>query len=394
MTIRRFFSGVERATRRELRRIASSGEYRAVLWWLPLGLVLFFAIFFSQEVVGELSVAVVDEDNTPLSRRVVSMIRTSPETRLVEEFSDMEQARRALLRGDVVGVVEIERGFGSTLLAGKTAEITYYDSGANISTNSLSGKGVQTAVTTFGVGVAVARAEMMGATRERALAESMPIAFTTYGLFNPWLNYAYYIAPCFWAMVLIIASMLSTIYAVGWELRYGGAVEWLRSANGSTLVALLGKLLPSTLALWLLAVVTGTLLFGVFGAPMRGEWGVLVAGTLLLISAYQGVAVFVVALTASMRLSLSLGGGYSVLAFTFSGVTFPTMAMLSTVQPFTQLFPYTYFMRLYIDQAVRGSAWWLSMQDLGAIMLFLLLPLLALGRLRRVVLNRKFWGRL
>ena len=121
---------------------------------------------------------------------------------------------------------------------------------------------------------------------------------------------------------------------------------------------------------------------------------VLAVGTAVLIVAYQAVALFVVALTASFRLSLSLGGGYSVLAFTFSGVTFPTMAMLAWVQPFTMLFPYTYFMRLYIDQAVRGSAWWLSMQDISAMLLFCLLPLLVLGRLKRVAINRKFWGRL
>jgi ABC-2 type transport system permease protein len=120
----------------------------------------------------------------------------------------------------------------------------------------------------------------------------------------------------------------------------------------------------------------------------------LAVGTLVLIWAYQAVALFVVALTASFRLSLSLGGGYSVLAFTFSGVTFPTMAMLSAVQPLTMLFPYTYFMRLYIDQAVRGSAWWLSLLDVAAMLLFCLLPLLAWGRLKRVSITRKFWVRL
>ena len=385
---------VGRALQREMGRLGSNAEYRAVVWWLPLGLVIFFAIFFSQEVVGPLPVAVVDWDDTPLSRKVVSMIRTTPETRLVEEFADMDTARRALLEGRVVGVVEIEAEFERKVLSGESAVVVYYDSGTNISANSLSAKGVQTAVATFGAGVAVEQAKMEGTTDEEALAQAMPIALSTYALFNPWLNYAYYIAPCFLAMVLIIATMLSTIYAVGGELRDGSSVAWLRSANGSVLGALVGKLIPATLALWLLAVVIGVVLFGVFGAPMRGEWAVLAVGVVALIWAYQSIAVAVVALTASMRLSLSLGGGYSVLAFTFSGVTFPTMAMLSAVQPLTMLFPYTYFMRLYIDQAVRGSAWWLSMQDLSAMLLFCLVSLFALGRLRRVSVNRKFWGRL
>ena len=135
-------------------------------------------------------------------------------------------------------------------------------------------------------------------------------------------------------------------------------------------------------------------MFGIFGASVQGSWIVLAASTAALIVAYQAVSLFVVALTASFRLSLSLGGGYSVLAFTFSGVTFPTMAMFSAVQPLTMLFPYTYFMRIYIDQVVRGSAWWASMLDLGAMLLFGVLPLLLFGRLKRIMVKRNYWGRI
>lgn len=374
--------------------MVSNGEYRSVTIWLPLGVILFFALFFSQEVVGSLPVAVVDEDNSNLSRRLVSMLYATHEIAFVEEVADVAAAQAKLLAGDVVGVVEIPDGFSKNILSGRSAEVVYYDSGTNVSTSSLSAKGVQTAVSSLGVGVALQRAEMEGATPDEAMAQAMPIGFSTYGLFNPWLNYAYYVGPCFWVMILIIASMLSTIYAMGTELRYGTAAEWLRSANGSLMAGVLGKLAPATLSLWLLAVVVGVLIFGVFGTPMRGSWAMLAVGTLVLIWAYQAVALFVVALTASFRLSLSLGGGYSVLAFTFSGVTFPTMAMLSAVQPLTMLFPYTYFMRLYIDQAVRGSAWWLSLLDVAAMLLFCLLPLLAWGRLKRVSITRKFWGKL
>lgn len=394
MTLKRFWSGVTASARREVERIAVDREYRSVLVWLPLGVILFFALFFSQEVVGPLPVAVVDEDNSYLSRRLVSMLRATHETALAEEVADMAEARSKLLAGDVVGIVEIPNDFAQNILLGTTAEVVYYNSGTNISTASLSSKGVQTAVTSFGVGVALQRAEIGGAMPDEAMAQAMPIGFTTYALFNPWLNYAYYVGPCFWTMILIIASMLSTIYAVGSELRYATSVEWLRSANGSLVGAIMGKLFPTTLLLWLLSAVVGVLIFAIFGAPMQGSWAMLAVGTMALIIAYQAVALFVVAVTASFRLSLSLGGGYSVLAFTFSGVTFPTMAMIGWVQPFTMIFPYTYFMELYIDQAVRGVEWWLSMPKIGAMLLFCLLPLIVLGRLKRVTINRKFWGRL
>ena len=394
MTAKRFLAGIASATRREIGRIATNAEYHAVMWWLPLSVILFFAIFFSQEVVGALPVAVVDEDNSSLSRKAVSMIKATPQTALVQEYADMESASIALLQGRAVGIIEFPNGFAKSILSGRSADVVFYDSGANISTNSLLAKGVHTAITSLGVGIALQRAEIEGVAPNKAMAKIMPIGVSTYGLFNPWLNYAYYVAPCFIVMILVIATMLSTIYAVGSELRYGTSTAWLRSGEGSLIGAVVGKLIPSTLSLWFLSVVAGILIFSIFGAPMQGSWGVLVAGTIALIMAYQAVALFVVAMTASFRLSLSLGGGYSVLAFTFSGVTFPTMAMLSWIQPLTMLFPYTYFMRLYIDQAVRGSAWWLSMQDIAAMLLFCLLALLAFGRLKRVTINRKFWGRL
>ena len=394
MRFGRFWSGVTTTAKREIDRIATNGEYRSVILWLPLGVILFFAVFFSQEVVGALPVAVVDEDNSYLSRRLVSMLYATHETALVEEVPDMVEARSKLLSGRVVGVVEIPNGFARNILSGETTEVVYYDSDTNISTSSLSSKGVQTAVTSFGVGVALQRAEMSGMMPNEAMAQVMPIAFSTYGLFNPWLNYAYYVGPCFWAMILIIASMLSTIYAVGTELRYATSVGWLRSANGSLLAGLMGKLAPTTITMWLLAIVIGALIFGAFGAPMRGSWTMLIVGAMTLIVAYQAVALFVVALTASFRLSLSLGGGYSVLAFTFSGVTFPTMAMLAWIQPFTMLFPYTYFMELYIDQAVRGAEWWYSMTEIAAMLLFCLLPLLLFGRLKKVLVNRRYWRKL
>ena len=392
--MKRFFGGVASSALREVHRLSASGEYRAVVWWLPLALVLFFAIFFSQEVVGSLPIAVVDEDDSYLSRRLVGMLYASHEVADVEEMTDIAEAKQQLFSGSVVGVVEIPDDFARNLLSGRPAEVVYYDSGTNISTASLSAKGVQTAVSSFDVGVALQRAEIRGAMPDEAMAQAMPIAFSTYGLFNPWLNYAYYVGPCFWAMVLIISSMLSTIYALGEELRSGTSLEWLDSANGSLLAALMGKLAPITVALWLLTTVVAMLIFGLFGAPMRGSWLMLVLGSAVLIMAYQAVAIFVVALTTSFRLSLSLGGGYSVLAFTFSGVTFPTMAMFSAVQPFTRLFPYTYFMELYIDQAVRGVAWHYSMLDIAAMLMFLLLPLLTFRRLHKVVSKAKFWGRL
>ena len=91
---------------------------------------------------------------------------------------------------------------------------------------------------------------------------------------------------------------------------------------------------------------------------------------------------------------LSIGGGYSVLAFTFSGLTFPIMAMWEPMQWVSRIFPFTFYTDLFVDQMLRGTPWVYSLPDLCWMSLFIVLPLLCLPRLKRVATEEKFWGRL
>ena len=106
------------------------------------------------------------------------------------------------------------------------------------------------------------------------------------------------------------------------------------------------------------------------------------------------VHVLIVSLLANLRLSLSIGGGYSVLAFTFSGLTFPMMAMYPWVQAFSKIFPFTFYTDIFIDQALRGAPVVDSLWDMGYIALFIVLPMLCLPRLRKICSDEKYWGRM
>jgi ABC-2 type transport system permease protein len=111
------------------------------------------------------------------------------------------------------------------------------------------------------------------------------------------------------------------------------------------------------------------------------------------IVAYQSVALFIVATTANLRLALSLGGGYAVMAFTFSGITFPAIAMFRAIQPITSLFPLTWFTEIFIDQAMRGAPIEYSIKPLATLTLFLLLPLLTARRLQIILSNSQYWSK-
>ena len=226
------------------------------------------------------------------------------------------------------------------------------------------------------------------------MAQLMPVRFNKHVLFNPYVNYGYYLSPSFMPMMLMIFTVMVTIFAIGVELKRSTAREWFATGGDSVAAALTGKLLPVTGILFLQAIVMLVIIFKVVGVPLNGSFGVILAGTALFVLSYQSISVMLVALMANLRLALSLGGGYSVLAFTFSGLTFPLMAMWAPMRWMSRFFPFSYCTDIYVDQMMRGAPVVCSLPDLGWMTLFVVLPLLALPRLKRVCTEEKFWGKM
>lgn len=378
---------------REGRRFAASRIYRMAGLWLPLVAFGFFVVFFSKGEVRNLPVAVVDEDNTPLSRRAVSMFDASSELSVCYEPQSVREAEQLLRRGDIYAVILLPRNFQSDILALRGSSVELYNSGANLSTNGLISRGVMVVTRTLSAATTIRMVEQQGASFGEALAVAEPIVLEQHALFNPWLNYGYYLAGCFMPMMLVVLCVVTTTYALGTELRDATAHEWLAESEGSLAAALVGKLGFVTLIMSVVAAVMLVAIFFVQDVPLRGSVLLVVVATVVLILSYEAVALFIVALTANMRLALSLGGGYSVLAFTFSGITFPTMAMYGAVTWLSPLFPYMHYMHLMIDQTVRGAAAEYSLHYLAWMVTFWLLPIVAAGRLGRVFRDEKYLKR-
>ncbi len=260
--------------------------------------------------------------------------------------------------------------------------------------NGLLSKDIQTAVTTFAAGIQIQLLTKQGLTERQAMAQLMPVRFDRHVLFNPYINYGYYLSPSFMPMMLMIFTVMATIFTIGTELKHSTAGEWLATARGSVGAALAGKLLPVLTVLFLMSLVMLCFIFGVVGTPLNGSVWVLVASSLLFVLSYQAIGVFMIAVLSNLRLALSLGGGYSVLAFTFSGLTFPIMAMWPAMRVVSRFFPFTYYTDVFVDQALRGAPVRCSLPDMGCMALFIVLPFLCLPRLRRICTDKKFWGRL
>ena len=392
--MRNYFKETDQVVRRELRRIVRQPMYWVLMVVLPVVSFAFFAVIFERGVARNIPIAVLDEDHTTLSRKVTQMIDDTPTAMVSYEVQSMEEAQRLMREGRISAIVHIPAFFEKNILSNSQTHIECSVSGTNITVNGLLSKDLQTAVTTFQAGVQLQLLMKQGLTEKQAMAQIMPVRFVKHVLFNPYINYSYYLSPSFMPMMLMIFAMLVTIFAIGTELKHATAREWLGTGNGSVAAALAGKVLPITAVMFLISLVMLVINFKIVGTPLNGSLAVILAGTLLFILSYQSISVLIVSLLANLRLSLSIGGGYSVLAFTFSGLTFPIMAMWPAMRYLSRLFPFTYYTDIFVDQMLRGAPVACSLPDMGYMSLFIVLPLLCLPRLKRVCTEEKFWGRL
>lgn len=386
-------SGIHRVLRREVRSIFSDRLYLASTVVLPLIMLLFFVVIFWDGSITKLPVSVVDNDNTVLSRNLVSMVDATPGVDIGRSDLSVDEANSGLLRGETYGYIVIPDGFEDDIVGSRQTSVNVYISATNLSAAGVLRRDIQQAVKTFSSGVAMARLAAIGVDGYQVMAEVMPINMQTHTLANPYMNYGYYLAPIFMIVGVIVFTVLATIYAIGRELRYATAPEWMAAAYYSLPVALIGKLLPITIAMMIMMQLVMFIMFVVMGMECVGSYVVILLASLLFIVAYQAIAVVIVAVTANLRLALSLGGGYSVMAFTFSGITFPIMAMYEVAQLFSRLFPLTYFSRIFINEAMLGADTRYSFADIGALLIFILLVLFVWRRLGRVVRNSKYWGK-
>jgi len=379
---------------REVERMTGSTVYLFTSLVGPLiSFVLLLAIF-SDGVPSQLPIGVVDMDNTVLSRKMSQWVNATSEVEIVFRSPNLKEAQHQLEMGEIQAIVFIPEGIEKAILKGSGQTVPVYINNVNILIGGYLQKGIYKALATLSSGVKLQVEMKNGRNREQAMANIHPIYTHQHVLFNPFGNYAYFLLSALFPLIVVLFTMLSTIYATGIELREGTGPNWLNHADGSIIVALAGKLLPYTLLLSITMVVMNMILFVQMGTPLHGSFFLIMLAEIVLIFTYQMVGVLIVGITANLRLSLSLASAYSMMALTFAGLTFPQFSMPLLARLFSLIFPFTYWIKVFISQAFRSEAAINGILPIGTMLIFILASLAFLPRLKRLLSNEKYWGKI
>lgn len=380
---------------REIRRFGHDRTLLLITIVIPVVLGVLYVVMFSAGTAYNLPIAVIDNDNTSTSRQLSTMIASSPTTFVAQRCVSIEDARAQMDRGEVDAIVYIPKNFESNVLGGKGGEVAVWLNGTYITKSSLIERDLKTLLQAFNIGVGTQMLTARGLSTGQAYSMAYPVVIDKHVLFNPYSSYAYYLLPGLMPLVLIIMVSLTASYVIGSEFRYGTAREWIETAGGSISMALTAKLSPYLLIFIIIGVFMSTLLYRFLGLPIEpGSMGIMVAGNVFLVMGYMSLSIMFVALTSNMRFALSISAAYTIAAFSFSGLTFPHLAMYGVISGAANLFPMTFYLDMFVEQGIKGAPIARSLGDLAAMGGFILLGAMFTGMLKRKAMSDKYYGKL
>ncbi len=379
---------------REIDRMSGSTIYLFTTLIGPLISFVILLSIFAEGVPSNLPVGIVDLDHSALSRKIVMWLGATPEAEIAMHFPNQEEAYEQMAEGKLDAIVIIPEGTEKNILKGSNQKIAVFINNTNILKGGYLQKGIYKSLATLSGGIKLQIAMKSGLPERQAKSKIQPVRLQQHILFNPSGNYSYFLLSALLPLMIVIFTLLSNVFAIGSEVREGTGPDWLEHSGGSMIVGLAGKLLPYTFLLAIDAVVMNVVLFIRMGTPLQGSFAFIVLGELGLIFTYQMLAVLLVSVTANLRLALSLASAYAMMALTFSGLTFPQFAMPVVANVFSYLFPFTQWVKIFISQAIRGEAVVEALVPMAIFLLFIFLSWSFLPRLKRLLKEEKYWGKI
>lgn len=209
--------------REELRNAVKDQGVLIFFFILPLGYPLLYAFIYTNEVVREVPIAVVDDCRSAQSREYLRHLDASPDVKIISYCAEMGEAKRLVKHREAYGIVRIPRDFSQRLAEGEQAHVSAY---ADMS-GMLYYKSVLTANTNVSLAMnARIKAERSGSTTaEQAKVAQHPIDYEEVSLFNPQNGFATFLIPA----VLILIIQQSMLLGVG--MAAGTAREHNRFRN-------------------------------------------------------------------------------------------------------------------------------------------------------------------
>ena len=176
---------------------------------VPLAYPLLYAFIYNNEVIREVPTAVVDYDNTALSRQYIRNVDATPDVHIVAHCTSRAEAEQLIKNREIYGIVRIPSDFTRNINTMQQAHIGVYA--------DMSGLLYYKALLLANTNVSLAmNADIKvqrkpSTTVEQDKVTQMPIRYEQVDLYNPQTGFAAFLIPA----VLILVLQQTLVLGVG-----------------------------------------------------------------------------------------------------------------------------------------------------------------------------------
>ena len=187
---------------------------------------LIYGIYYPQpylnQILRKLPIAVVDADQSELSRRIVETLDASGALSVVARARTLADARAVMDRGDAFATVGIPPGTERDVLKGVTSHIPIYADATYLFVFRSLSSGVAAAISTLSSELAAGGARTDGSLVKATLAGTSPADILLQPIFNPVGGYASYVVPAAFLLILQQTLLVGAALLTSIALAQGG----------------------------------------------------------------------------------------------------------------------------------------------------------------------------
>lgn len=332
---------------------------RPIYLMASVGAVTVSMFFFMTLLWGgaaeNMPIAIVDHDQTSISRRLYHEMQATPSVDIQLVTNSYAEARNAMQRGKIYGIFIVPDGFYSDVASFRRPRLDFYTTNAY----TVGGNTAYKQMTM--VANLVSGAFQREVLRKKGMSDDVimhriqPVVIESHLIANPWGNYTIYLVSTIMPGIIGLVALMITIFAIGFELKTKTSREWLRTAGDDYTVAMIGKLLPHTVIYLVLGIACHIILYNLAGFPVHGSHIRLLFGQLLFIMAMEIMGIVMIGCIPVLRDALSIGALYAMLGFSLSGFTYPNMGMLPFVRAISYIEPLRHYYLIFVNEALMGA---------------------------------------
>ena len=314
----------------------------------PLLMIFLFGYALSLDV-DRIPTYVFDQDQTPASREIISLLSGSRYFHVVGRIERETEIDAALIKRDALLVFVVPTGFSAQAKRGLKAPVQAIFDGSDSNTATIAVGYLQAVTAGFDITLQSNRLRQAG-----IRMADMPVEGRIRVWFNPEMKSRNFIIPGLTGVIMMAICSLMTALSVSRE-KETGTLEQLISTPISSAELLLGKLLPYVavgLVDLILVVGAGILIFDV---PFRGSYlDLFIAALIFLVGTLSwGLFISVIARTQLQASQISVISAF-LPSFLLSGFIYPIENMPVVLQFLTFIVPARYFVEILKGLFLQG----------------------------------------